>query len=58
MSVVKPHDASTTATLWPHPLVNRGGGVSRVVDPDDMVSSNGGQELSIWTPTHGKQLQT
>ena len=54
MSVVQPHDASTTATLWPHPLVNRGGGVSRIVDPDDMISSNGGQELAVRTPTHSK----
>ena len=42
MSIVQPHDASTTATLWPHPLVNGGGGVSRIVDPDDVVSSSNG----------------
>ena len=56
-SVAKPNYAGSTATLWPHPLVNGGGGVSWVIYSDDMIPSDGCQVLAIWTPAHGKELQ-
>ena len=57
VSVTQPHNTSSSATLGPHPLINWGGGVSRLIDSDYVVSTNCSQLLSIRTPSHCKQLR-
>ena len=52
----EPRDTSSPATFRTRPLINWGGGVSRIIDPNHMISTNGSQLLPIRTPGHCKQL--